>query len=81
MVDNRVADKRAYRARRYILTGDIMHIIFNGRSYRFRPCDVKGITQEELQRRANETGRLQHEPRSFSPWLVVPGVGYGWEEE
>ena len=68
------------RAGRYIPAGGIMSIVFNGRTYRFRLCDVKGMTQEELQKRAKETGRLQYEA-CCGPWLVVPGVGYGWEEK
>ena len=56
-----------------------MKVKYNGRIYEFRECDTKHITQEELQKLANETGRMQYEPR-FS-WLVIKGIGYGWEVE
>lgn len=54
-----------------------MTVKFNGRSYQFRECDTKNITKEELQKRAIETGFMQYEPRAV--WLVIPGIGYGWE--
>ena len=54
-----------------------MTITHNGRKYEFRACDTRGTTQEALQRAADATGYMQYEPRTS--WLVVPGVGYGWE--
>ena len=54
-----------------------MTAIYNGRKFAFRPCDTDGLTQEELQKRVNETGKMQYEPGA--KWLVVRGVGYGWE--
>ena len=56
-----------------------MTAIYNGREYGFRPCDTKGITEEELQKAVDERGHMQYEPRAV--WLVVPGIGYGWEVE
>ena len=50
---------------------------FNGRNYQFRECDTKNITKEELQKQATETGKMQYEPHAV--WLVIPGIGYGWE--
>lgn len=55
-----------------------MTVEYNGRIYRFRECDTQNITQEELQKRAKK-GKMQYEPHAV--WLVVPGVGYGWETE
>ena len=55
-----------------------MTITRNGRRYCFRECDVRGKSQEEIQRKADETGRMQYEPNGMV-WLVVPGIGYGWE--
>lgn len=54
-----------------------MTVKFNERTYEFRECDTTGITQAELQRKADETGKIQYEPGAV--WLVIPGVGYGWE--
>ena len=51
---------------------------FNGRKYTFRPCDVENISEEELQKKANECGKMQYEPNG-KVWLVVKEVGYGWE--
>lgn len=56
-----------------------MKVKYNGRTYEFRACDTQGLTQEELQKRTDETGRMQYEPGNA--WLVVRGVGYGWEVE
>ena len=53
-----------------------MTVKYNGGDYRFRECDTKNITKEELQKRVTETGKIQYE-RNCS-WLVVPGIGYGW---
>lgn len=53
-----------------------MTVKYNGGDYRFRECDTKNITKEELQKRVTETGKIQYE-RNGS-WLVVPGIGYGW---
>ena len=50
---------------------------FNGRNYKFRECDSKNLTQEEMQRMADETGKMQYEPNAS--WLVIRGIGYGWE--
>ncbi len=50
---------------------------FNGRNYKFRECDSKDLTQEEMQRMTDETGKMQYEPNAS--WLVVRGIGYGWE--
>ena len=51
---------------------------FNGRKYTFRPCDVENISEEELQKKANECGKIQYEPNG-NVWFVVKDVGYGWE--
>lgn len=56
-----------------------MKIKFNERNYKFRECDTKNITKEELQEKATKTGKMQYEPNRA--WLVVPGIGYGWEVE
>lgn len=52
---------------------------FNGRNFKFRECDTKDLTQEEMQRMTDETGKMQYEPNA--QWLVVRGIGYGWEVE
>lgn len=54
-----------------------MRVIHNGRTYEFRECDTRGITQEALQKMSDTTGKMQYEPRAA--WLVIPGIGYGWE--
>lgn len=54
-----------------------MEVVYNGRWYAFRPCDTRGMAQEEVQRMATNTGRMQYEPGHA--WLVVPGIGYAWE--
>ena len=51
---------------------------FNGRKYTFRPCDVENISEEDLQKKANECGEMKYEPNG-NKWLVVKGIGYGWE--
>lgn len=51
---------------------------FNGRKYTFRPCDVENISEEDLQKKVNECGKMQYEPNGKN-WLVVKDVGYGWE--
>lgn len=56
-----------------------MKVKYNGRTYAFRECDTRGVTEEQLQKLADERGYLQHEPRAV--WLVVSGIGYGWEVE
>lgn len=54
-----------------------MTAIYNGRTYEFRPCDTEGLTAERLQKLVDEIGHMQYEPRMA--YLVVRGVGYGWE--
>ena len=54
-----------------------MKAVYNNRTYEFRVCDTKHLTQEELQQKVTKTGRLQYEPGRA--WLFVSGVGYGWE--
>lgn len=54
-----------------------MRVEYSGRFYEFRDCDTEGITQEQLQELADNTGHLQYEPTAA--WLVVKGIGYGWE--
>lgn len=54
-----------------------MKAYYNGRCYEFRACDTVKLTQEKLQRLVNKTGYIQYEPGAA--WLVVRGVGYGWE--
>ena len=54
-----------------------MTVNYNGRTYAFRPCDTKGITADQLQKLAYEKGYMQYEPNAA--WLVIRGVGYGWE--
>lgn len=54
-----------------------MTVIYNGRKYAFRECDTKGLTAEQLQQMADASGYMQYEPRGA--WLVIRGVGYGWE--
>ena len=57
--------------------GDKMTVTHNGRKYEFRACDTRDTTLEALQRAADAAGYMQYEPRAS--WLVVPGIGYGWE--
>ena len=54
-----------------------MTINYNGRKYEFRKCDTNGKTYNEIQNKADKQGYLQYEPGRV--WLVIPGVGYGWE--
>ena len=54
-----------------------MKVKYNGRYFEFRPCDTKGISQEELQKMADEIGYMQYEVNN--KWLVIRGIGYGWE--
>lgn len=54
-----------------------MTVTYHHWPYAFRPCDTKGVTQEELQKKAEEVGRLQYEPNRV--WLLIPGIGYGME--
>ena len=54
-----------------------MTVTHNGRQYAFRACDTRDTTQEALQRMADTTGRMQYEPGAV--WLVIPGIGYGWQ--
>ena len=56
---------------------------YNGRNYMFRECDTEHVTQEELQRIVDETGRLQYDVYGMrvETHLVVKGIGYGWEVE
>lgn len=56
-----------------------MRVNFRGRIYEFRECDTTGISQEDLQKLTDETGKMQYEPGGA--WLVVKGIGYGWEVE
>ena len=56
-----------------------MIITRNGSRYIFRACDVKKYTLEQVQRRANESGRVQYEQNNV--WLVIPGIGYGMRME
>ena len=56
-----------------------MTVTYYGYIYRFRPCDTQNITEEELQKRATETGKIQYDRNGA--WLIVPGIGYGWEEK
>jgi hypothetical protein len=52
---------------------------FNGRYYKFRECDTKNLSQEEMQKMTDKSGKMQYEPNAV--WLVVDGIGYGWEIE
>lgn len=54
-----------------------MTVKHNGRTYAFRECDTKGLTAEQLQAMADANGYMQYEPNAA--WLVIRGVGYGWE--
>jgi len=56
-----------------------MKVTRNGRTYYFRPCDVRGMSQESVQAAADNTGHMQYEPNGMV-WLVIPGIGYGREE-
>lgn len=56
-----------------------IRVTYNGRIYEFRPVDTKGMSQEEVQALTDKYGRMQYDPRAV--WLVVRGVGYGWEVE
>lgn len=56
-----------------------MNAIYNDRTYSFRKCDTEGLTPERLQALVDKYGRMQYEPSAA--WLVVKGVGYGWEAE
>lgn len=60
-----------------IYIGEKLIVKFNGRNYKFRECDTKNITKEELQKLTTQTGKMQYEPNAA--WLVVHGIGYGWE--
>ena len=51
---------------------------FKGRKYTFRPCDVENISEEDLQKKANECGKMQYDPNG-NKWLVIKDIGYGWE--
>lgn len=55
----------------------MIKVTYNNREYAFRERDTEGMTQEAVQEAALRTGKLQYEPRMV--WLVVPGIGYGWE--
>ena len=54
-----------------------MIVNYDGKRFEFSECDTKGRTQEEVQRMTDETGHMQYEPHN--KWLVVSGIGYGWE--
>lgn len=54
-----------------------MKIYFRGRMWAFRECDTKGKTEAFVISQADKYGEIQYEPHAV--WLVVPGVGYGWE--
>lgn len=54
-----------------------MKVTYNGRTFEFRACDCKGLTANDLQSKCDLTGYMQHEVRGS--WLVIPGIGYGWE--
>jgi len=54
-----------------------MTVIYNGRTYEFRECDTRDVSPEVLQKMADTTGKMQYEPRA--EWLIIPGIGYGWE--
>ncbi len=52
-----------------------MVVTHGSSNFLFREIDVEGLTQEEVQREADDKGYIQYEPH-FA-WLVVPGIGYG----
>ena len=54
-----------------------MEVKYNGRKFKFRPCDTEAVTQEELQEMVDRIGYMQYEINRS--WLVVSGIGYGWE--
>lgn len=54
-----------------------MEIYFRGRMWTFRECDTKDKTEAFVIYQADNYGKIQYEPNAV--WLVVPGVGYGWE--
>ena len=54
-----------------------MTITWRGKRFTFRDCDVVGHTREEIEATAKAHGKMQYEPGAA--WLVIPGVGYGWE--
>lgn len=54
-----------------------MTVTYYGHKYYFRPCDTGGLTQEELQKLADDTGTMRYEPNRA--WLLIPNVGYGLE--
>ena len=54
-----------------------MTITWRGKQFKFRECDVVGHTREEIEETAKTHGKMQYEPGAV--WLVIPGVGYGWE--
>ena len=55
-------------------------IYFRGRYWRFRECDTENMSEAEVISAADKTGKIQHEANGHT-WLVVKGVGYGWEVE
>lgn len=54
-----------------------MKVVYNGRTYEFRACDTKNTTHEQLQELVSTVGYMQYEVGAA--WLVVKGIGYGWE--
>lgn len=50
---------------------------YNSRTFEFRICDTKNISEEDLQNMTDKIGYMQYE--KTESWLVVPGIGYGWE--
>ena len=58
-----------------------MIVRFNGKKFKFRACDTKNVTQEELQKLVNEIGYMQYDTYGMrvEPHLVVHGIGYGCE--
>lgn len=55
-----------------------MTIIWRGRQFTFRKCDVNGKTKNEVEQIARKKGKMQYEPRKA--WLYVPGIGFGWQD-
>ena len=56
-----------------------MVITWQNTKYYFRECDTKGMTEEDVQKAADESGRLRYEPNMA--WLMIPGIGYGLRKD
>ena len=60
-----------------------MTIFFRGRMFTFRECDVEGMTEAHVIKRADECGELvtQVSGLRVRTYLFVRGIGYAWEQD